>query len=131
MGGGGGRGLAGQRGQAAVSGPLAEMGRWLEDQGLSSAVVVPLLRYLRGLGAAPWNGAQVAAPARAGQRDEAPVAVVPDVRLLNADDLCRLWKVRKSWLYDAVERGELPCLRLGNQLRFRPADIAAYLDQHD
>jgi excisionase family DNA binding protein len=38
--------------------------------------------------------------------------------------------VRKSWLYDAVERGEVPCLRLGNQLRFRPADLAAYLDQH-
>jgi excisionase family DNA binding protein len=54
----------------------------------------------------------------------------PDVRLLDADDLCRLWKVRKGWLYDAVERGEVPCLRLGNQLRFRPADLAAYLDQH-
>jgi excisionase family DNA binding protein len=56
--------------------------------------------------------------------------VAADVRLLDADDLCRLWKVRKSWLYDAVERGEVPCLRLGKQLRFRPADVAAYLDQH-
>jgi hypothetical protein len=25
----------------------------------------------------------------------------------------------------------VPCLRLGKQLRFRPADVAAYLDQHD
>jgi hypothetical protein len=24
----------------------------------------------------------------------------------------------------------VPCLRLGKQLRFRPADVAAYLDQH-
>jgi len=31
----------------------------------------------------------------------------------------------------AVESGEVPCLRLGKQLRFRPADVAAYLDQHD
>ena len=88
------------------------------------------MRYLRGLGAAPWTGALVAAPARAGRRDEVMVPVAPEVRLLDADDLCRLWKVRKSWLYDAVERGEVPCLRLGKQLRFRPADVAAYLDQH-
>jgi hypothetical protein len=58
--------------------------------------------------------------------DEALVPVAADVRLLDADDLCRLWKVRKSWLYDAVERGELPCLRLGKLLRFRPGDAAAW-----
>jgi excisionase family DNA binding protein len=127
---GGGGVQAGHRGQAAVSGQLAEMGRWLEDQGLSADALVQLLHYLRGLGAAPWTGAPVSAPARSGQRDQAPVSEGPDVRLLDADDLCRLWKVRKSWLYDAVERGEVPCLRLGNQLRFRPADLAAYLDQH-
>jgi hypothetical protein len=106
------------------------MGRWLEDQGLSADALVPLLRYLRGLGSAPWTGALVAAPARAGWRDEAMVPVAPEVRLLDADDLCRLWKVCKSWLYDAVERGEVPCLRLCKRLRFRPADVAAYLDQH-
>jgi len=127
---GGGGVQAGHRGRAAVSGQLAEMGRWLEDQGLSADALVQLLHYLRGLGAAPWTGAPVAAPARSGQRDQAPVSGGPDVRLLDADDLCRLWKVRKSWLYDAVERGEVPCLRLGNQLRCRPADLAAYLDQH-
>jgi hypothetical protein len=53
-----------------VSGPLAEMGRWLEDQGLSADALVPLLRYLRGAGAAPWTGAAVAAPARAVQPDQ-------------------------------------------------------------
>ena len=52
----------------------------------------------------------------------------PDqLRLLDADDVCELWKVRKSWLYDAVESGAIPVVRLGKQLRFRPADIAAYL----
>jgi excisionase family DNA binding protein len=131
MNGGSGRGLAEQWSQTAVSGPLAEMGRWLEDQGLSADALVPLLRYLRGAGAAPWTGAAVAAPARAVQPDQGLVPVAADVRLLDADDLCRLWKVRKSWLYDAVERGELPCLRLGKQLRFRPGDVAAWLDHHD
>jgi formate hydrogenlyase subunit 6/NADH:ubiquinone oxidoreductase subunit I len=66
---GGGGVQAGHRGQAAVSGQLAEMGRWLEDQGLSADALVQLLHYLRGLGAAPWTGAPVAAPARSGQRD--------------------------------------------------------------
>jgi excisionase family DNA binding protein len=58
-----------------------------------------------------------------------PVAdASPDhLRLLDADDVCGLWKVRKSWLYDAVESGAIPVVRLGKQLRFRPADIAAYL----
>jgi hypothetical protein len=80
MRGGSERGLAGHRSQTAVSGPLVEMGRWLEDQGLSADALVPLLRYLRGLGAAPWTGAVVAAPARAGQRNEALVPVAADVR---------------------------------------------------
>jgi excisionase family DNA binding protein len=50
-----------------------------------------------------------------------------ELRLLDADDVCILLKVRKSWLYDTVESGAIPVVRLGKQLRFRPADIAAYL----
>jgi excisionase family DNA binding protein len=50
-----------------------------------------------------------------------------EIRLLDADDVCTLLKVRKSWLYDTVESGAIPVVRLGKQLRFRPADIAAYL----
>lgn len=54
----------------------------------------------------------------------------PDqLRLLDADDVCGLWKVKKSWLYDAVETGAIPVVRLGKQLRFRPADIAAFVDR--
>ena len=51
------------------------------------------------------------------------------LRLLDADDVCSLWKVKKSWLYDAVETGAIPVVRLGKQLRFRPADIAAFVDR--
>ena len=55
----------------------------------------------------------------------------PDVRdldLLTPDDVCALLKVKKSWIYDEVEAGRLDALRLGKQLRFRPSDLACYLD---
>jgi excisionase family DNA binding protein len=39
-----------------------------------------------------------------------------------------LLKVKKSWLYDEVERGALNAIRLGKQLRFRASDLARYLD---
>ncbi|HEY6790209.1 MAG TPA: helix-turn-helix domain-containing protein [Trebonia sp.] len=40
-----------------------------------------------------------------------------------------LLKVKKSWNYDEVEAGRLDALRLGKQLRFRPSDLARYLDE--
>jgi excisionase family DNA binding protein len=48
--------------------------------------------------------------------------------LLTADDVCALLKVKKSWLYDTVERRLIKPTRLGKQLRFRPSAIARYLD---
>jgi excisionase family DNA binding protein len=51
-----------------------------------------------------------------------------DLKLLTPEQLCELLQVKKSWLYDQVERGMLPCLRLGKQLRFRHADIHRYLE---
>ena len=56
----------------------------------------------------------------------------PDLRdldLLTPDDVCTLLKVKKSWVYDEVEAGRLDALRLGKQLRFRPSDLARYLDE--
>jgi excisionase family DNA binding protein len=49
--------------------------------------------------------------------------------LLTVDELCALWKVKKSWLYDTVERGLITHIRLGKQLRFRPSTVARYLDE--
>jgi excisionase family DNA binding protein len=51
-----------------------------------------------------------------------------ELALLTPDQLCSLLQVKKSWLYDQVERGALPCLRLGRQLRFRQSDVRRYLD---
>ena len=35
----------------------------------------------------------------------------------------------KSWLYDAVENGDLEAIRLGKQLRFRPSALARFLEE--
>jgi excisionase family DNA binding protein len=51
-----------------------------------------------------------------------------DLALLTPDQLCSLLQVKKSGVYDQVERGALPCLRLGKQLRFRQHDVRQYLD---
>jgi excisionase family DNA binding protein len=65
--------------------------------------------------------------------NDAAAAVPPkapywDLDLLTPDDVCALLKVKKSWLYDAVENGALEAIRLGKQLRFRPSALIRYLD---
>jgi excisionase family DNA binding protein len=52
-----------------------------------------------------------------------------DLDLLTPDDVCALLKVKKSWLYDAVENGALEAIRLGKQLRFRPSALDRYLKE--
>jgi excisionase family DNA binding protein len=52
-----------------------------------------------------------------------------DLDLLTPDEVCTLLKVKKSWLYDAVENGALEAIRLGKQLRFRPSSLVRYLDE--
>lgn len=57
-----------------------------------------------------------------------PAAVRADLELLTPDQVCDLLQVKKEWLYDAVQAGAVPHLRLGpRQLRFRPADIHAWI----
>lgn len=51
-----------------------------------------------------------------------------ELALLTPEQLCALLQVKKSWLYDQVERGALPCLRLGRHVRFRQRDVRRYLD---
>jgi excisionase family DNA binding protein len=52
-----------------------------------------------------------------------------DLDLLTPDDVCALLKVKKSWLYDAVENGAIEAIRLSKQLRFRPSALVRYLDE--
>lgn len=64
-----------------------------------------------------------------GGRPVPPQGSYWDLDLLTPDDVCSLLKVKKSWLYDAVETGELEAIRLGKQLRFRPSALIRYLDE--
>ena len=51
------------------------------------------------------------------------------LRAGDGQEVCALLKVKKSWLYDAVENGALEAIRLGKQLRFRPSALIRYLDE--
>jgi excisionase family DNA binding protein len=69
-----------------------------------------------------------------GANDAARPSVPPqspywDLDLLTPDDVCTLLKVKKSWLYDAVESGAIEAIRLGKQLRFRPSALLRYLEE--
>ncbi len=44
-------------------------------------------------------------------------------------EVAELLRKSKSWVYAAVERGELPHLRIGRDLRFKRADIDAWLER--
>ncbi len=41
----------------------------------------------------------------------------------DAKDLMRVLKVSRSWVYQHVESGDLPHLRVGGLLRFEPSAI--------
>jgi excisionase family DNA binding protein len=57
-----------------------------------------------------------------------PEGIYWDLDLLTPDDVCALLKVKKSWLYDAVENGAVEAIKLGKQLRFRPSALVRYLE---
>lgn len=67
------------------------------------------------------------APGASSAISKAETASGHHLALLTVDDLAALLQVKKSWIYDEVEAGRLRCLRLGRQLRFRVADVDAYL----
>lgn len=51
--------------------------------------------------------------------------------LLTVADVCALFKVTKDWVYDEVEAGRLPNIKLGRkQLRFRRRELESYLAHH-
>lgn len=49
--------------------------------------------------------------------------------LVSVDDLCTLWDVRRSWVYDEVASGRLKPRRIGRMLRFAESDLRDYLDR--
>lgn len=49
-------------------------------------------------------------------------------KLLTVDDLCEYLAVSKDFIYDEVRHGRLRASRIARQLRFRPADIDAFVE---
>jgi excisionase family DNA binding protein len=46
-------------------------------------------------------------------------------------DVCALFKVTKYWVYDEVEAGRLPNVKLGRKhVRFCRRELESYLDEH-
>lgn len=48
-------------------------------------------------------------------------------RLLTVRELAAFLGLHEKTIYDWSARGELPCLRLGNRLRFDPNDVTRWL----
>ena len=61
---------------------------------------------------------------------KAPETTGETLLLWSPEQVCQALACRRSWLYDQVEARRIPVVRLGRQLRFRPADISRYLDAH-
>jgi excisionase family DNA binding protein len=52
---------------------------------------------------------------------------VPGNRPLTLEQMAHFLQVSKATVGRATRRGELPCVRVGNQLRFLPSDVIAVL----
>jgi excisionase family DNA binding protein len=48
--------------------------------------------------------------------------------LLKPEEVAALLRKSRSWVYAACERGEVPHVRIGRDLRFRRADLDRWLD---
>lgn len=49
-------------------------------------------------------------------------------KLLTVEDLCEYLVVSKDFVYDEVRHGRLRASRIARQLRFRPADVDAFVE---
>jgi excisionase family DNA binding protein len=53
--------------------------------------------------------------------------LVPDEPLIDATELARRLAVSRSWIYQQVQGGRLPHLRVGGMLRFVFSEVLASL----
>lgn len=50
--------------------------------------------------------------------------------LLTAKDVAELLAVPESWVREATRAGRIPHIHLGRYIRYHPATITAWLEQH-
>ena len=49
--------------------------------------------------------------------------------LLSAKTAAKRWDIPVSWIRDMARRGELSCVKLGHYTRFRPDDLARFIQE--
>ena len=47
--------------------------------------------------------------------------------LLSAAQAAKLWDIPKTWISEAARRGEIPTVRLGHYVRFKPEDLEEFI----
>jgi excisionase family DNA binding protein len=52
-----------------------------------------------------------------------------DGPLLRPEEAARLLAVKRSWIYEAVRAGRLPCLRVGRHIRFTLGMLEGWLGE--
>jgi excisionase family DNA binding protein len=60
---------------------------------------------------------------------ESPAYGRSRTELLTVNELARLFRVSRGSVYRLVNSGDLRAVRVGERLRFRSADIDAYLER--
>jgi excisionase family DNA binding protein len=49
--------------------------------------------------------------------------------LLSVEDVARILQLKQSTVRAYAERGSMPCVRVGNRLRFLPSDVGAWIER--
>jgi excisionase family DNA binding protein len=50
--------------------------------------------------------------------------------LMTVRDVAKLLQMHEKTIYEWVEKGQLPCIRLGKRLRFAASDITRWVASH-
>ena len=59
----------------------------------------------------------------------APLSVPGLEHLITVEQVAEVLALRPSTVRAYAERGSLPCVRMGGRLRFRPSDVAEWIEQ--
>jgi excisionase family DNA binding protein len=50
--------------------------------------------------------------------------------LLTTDDICRLLKVKKPYIYQLTHKGKIPFIKIEGIIRFRATEISKWLQEN-
>ncbi len=56
-------------------------------------------------------------------------AAYPELALLDIQQVADHLRVSDRTIFSITKRGELPAVRIGRSVRYRPADVAAYCER--